>query len=58
MLVPLLMSDYLVALPLTIACDQRRIPVKTMASMTHKIIFHSDNFDVVLAIILSPYSMF
>ncbi|KAI6191194.1 hypothetical protein M3Y97_00201400 [Aphelenchoides bicaudatus] len=45
MLVPLLISDYIVGLPSTIVLDQRRIPVKTMASMTHKVHFHSDDFD-------------
>lgn len=46
MIVPLLISDYIVGLPSTIALDQRRVVVKSMASMTHKVIFHSDNFDV------------
>ncbi|KAI6174015.1 hypothetical protein M3Y98_01144400 [Aphelenchoides besseyi] len=45
MIIPLLMSDYIVGLPATNEFDRRRIIVKSMASMTHKIHFHNNDFN-------------
>lgn len=42
----LLMSDYMVALPTAMAYDQRRVLVSSMASLSHSVTFHSENFDV------------
>lgn len=49
MIIPLLISDYVVGIPSTIAFDQRQVSIKSMASMTHKVIFHSDEFNVSLS---------
>jgi hypothetical protein len=46
MIIPLLISDYVVGIPPIIAFDQQHIQVNMMTSMTHRVIFHSDDFDV------------
>lgn len=49
-IVPLLISDYIVALPTAIAYDQKRVLVSSMATLTHSVTFHSDNYDVIFTI--------
>lgn len=48
MIVPLLISDYFACLPVTVLTEKLLIPIETVASLTHKVVLHTDRCDVSL----------